>query len=312
MRNQAINATFDCFKKSSNTSHEKEDTKSICIRGGTETNLDQIEEVYQNRQNETHSDLFQDLESFGDNISTGQRTDSRLNQSNINVSEENKEKNIKQNFIEKENKTEQKTSFLLEYYSSYIESIKKDKEKKKEISKIKKVIDAGNIKPYIPIKYRIEPQNNNTKDQSENRTQNQNISNLEFFGIPNNIGFNVPNYQLNQNQTCLRNNIQFSTSTNQFNPYVINSDFSLSSLNINIAKLMKTIRINDETAISIYKEYPGDTYRLVEYRLENNNHNENNIINNYYFHDIKDALNYVNEYFKREEKTKLNSEGIKK
>ena len=289
MRNQAINATFDCFKKSSNTSHEKEDTKSICIRGGTETNLEQIEEVYQNRQNETRSDLIQDLESFGDNISTGQRTDSRSSQNNINVSEENKDKNQNQNYIEKENKTEQKTSSILEYYSSYMEAIKKDQEKEKEKSKIKKVIDAGNIKPYTPIKDRI-------------KHKNINIQNFRFFGIPSNIGFNAPNYQLNQNQIYSRNNIQLSSSTNQFNPYYIDSDFSLSSLNINIAKLMKTIRINDETAISIYKEYPGDTYRLVEYRLENNNHNENNIINNYYFHDIKDALNYVNEYFKREEK----------
>ena len=113
MRNRAINANFECFKKSSNTSHEKENTQSTCIRGGKETNLEQIEEVYQNRQNETSSDLIQDLESFGDNISTGQRTDSRLSQNNINISEENKDKNQNQNYIEKENKTEQKTSSIL-------------------------------------------------------------------------------------------------------------------------------------------------------------------------------------------------------
>lgn len=266
MRNRAINANFDCFKKSSNTSHEKENTQSTCIRGGTETNLEQIEEVYQNRQNETRSDLIQDLESFGDNISTGQRTDSRLSQNNINVSEESKDKNQNQNYIEKENKTEQKTSSILEYYSSYMEAIKKDQEKEKEKSKIKKVIDAGNIKPYTPIKDRI-------------KHKNINIHNFRFFGIPSNIGFNAPNYQLNQNQIYSRNNIQLSSCTNQFNPYYIDSDFPLSSLNINIAKLIKTIRINDETAISIYKEYPSYIYRLVEYKLENNNHNENKIIN---------------------------------
>lgn len=292
MRNRAINANFDCFKKSSNTSHEKENTQSTCIRGGTETNLEQIEEVYQNRQNETRSDLIQDLESFGDNISTGQRTDSRLSQNNINVSEENKDKNQNQNYIEKEKKTEQKTSSILEYYSSYMEAIKKDQEKEKEKSKIKKVIDAGNIKPYTPIKDRI-------------KHKNINIPNFRFFGIPSNIGFNAPNYQLNQNQIYSRNNIQLSSSTNQFNPYYIDSDFPLSSLNINIAKLIKTIRINDETAISIYKEYPSYIYRLVEYKLENNNHNENKIINNYYFLDVKEAFNFVNEYIKRGEKMKL-------
>lgn len=289
MRNRAINANFDCFKKSSNTSHEKENTQSTCIRGGTETNLEQIEEVYQNRQNETRSDLIQVLD-FGDNISTGQRTDSRSSQNNINVSEENKDKN--QNYIEKENKTEQKTSSILEYYSSDMEAIKKDQEKEKEKSKIKKVIDAGNIKPYTPIKDRI-------------KHKNINIHNFRFFGIPNNIGFNAPNYQLNQNQIYSRNNIQLSSSTNQFNPYYIDSDFPLSSLNINIAKLIKTIRINDETAISIYKEYPSYIYRLVEYKLENNNHNENKIINNYYFLDVKEAFNFVNEYIKRGEKMKL-------
>ena len=78
-------------------------------------------------------------------IKTGQRTDSRLSQNNINVSEESKDKNQNQNYIEKENKTEQKTSSILEYYSSYMEAIKKDQEKEKEKSKIKKVIDAGNI-----------------------------------------------------------------------------------------------------------------------------------------------------------------------
>ena len=292
MRNRAINANFDCFKKSSNTSHEKENTQSTCIRGGIETNLELIEEVYQNRQNETRSDLIQDLESFGDNISTGQRTDSRLSQNNINVSEENKDKNQNQNYIEKENKTEQKTSSILEYYSSYMEAIKKDQEKEKEKSKIKKVIDAGNIKPYTPIKDRI-------------KHKNINIHNFRFFGIPSNIGFNAPNYQLNQNQIYSRNNIQLSSSTNQFNPYYIDKDFPLSSLNIIIAKLIKTIRINDETAISIYKEYPSYIYRLVEYKLENNNHNENKIINNYYFLDVKEAFNFVNEYIKRGEKMKL-------
>ena len=234
MRNRAINANFECFKKSSNTSHEKENTHSTCIRGSTETNLEQIEEVYQNRQNETRSDLIQVLD-FGDNISTGQRTDSRSSQNNINVSEENKDKNQNQNYIEKENKTEQKTSSILEYYSSYMEAIKKDQEKEKEKSKIKKVIDAGNIKPYTPIKDRI-------------KHKNINIHNYRFFGIPSNIGFNAPNYQLNQNQIYSRNNIQLSSCTNQFNPYYIDSDFPLSSLNINIAKLIKTIRINDENS----------------------------------------------------------------
>ena len=173
-----------------------------------------------------------------------------------------------------------------------MEAIKKDQEKEKEKSKIKKVIDAGNIKPYTPIKDRI-------------KHKNINIHNFRFFGIPSNIGFNAPNYQLNQNQIYSRNNIQLSSSTNQFNPYYIDSDFSLCSLNINIAKLIKTIRINDETAISIYKEYPSYIYRLVEYKLENNNHNENKIINNYYFLDVKEAFNFVNEYIKKGEKMKL-------
>ena len=177
MRNRAINANFDCFKKSSNTSHEKENTQSTCIRGGTETNLEQIEEVYQNRQNETRSDLIQVLD-FGDNISTGQRTDSRSSQNNINVSEENKDKNQNQNYIEKENKTEQKTSSILEYYSSDMEAIKKDQEKEKEKSKIKKVIDAGNIKPYTPIKDRI-------------KHKNINIHNFRFFGIPSLLPINL-------------------------------------------------------------------------------------------------------------------------
>ena len=215
-----------------------------------------------------------------------------MSQNNTNVSEESKDKNQNQNYIEKENKTEQKTSSILEYYSSDMEAIKKDQEKEKEKSKIKKVIDAGNIKPYTPIKDRI-------------KHKNINIHNFRFFGIPSNIGFNAPNYQLNQNQIYSRNNIQLSSCTNQFNPYYNDSDFPLSSLNINIAKLIKTIRINDETAISIYKEYPSYIYRLVEYKLENNNHNENKIINNYYFLDVKEAFNFVNEYIKRGEKMKL-------
>jgi len=134
MRNRAINANFECFKKSSNTSQEKENTQSTCIRGGSETNLEQIEEVYQNRQNETRSDLIQDLESFGDNISTGQRTDSRLNQNNINVSEESKDKNQNQNYIEKENKTEQKNfiyiRILFFVYGGYKKRSRKGKRKK--------------------------------------------------------------------------------------------------------------------------------------------------------------------------------------
>ena len=48
---------------------------------------------------------------------------------------------------------------------------------------------------------------------------------------------------------------------------------------------------------------------MVEYGLKNNIHNENNIINNYYFHDVEEAYNFI---IQNEENMKLNSNRIKK
>ena len=42
MRNQAINATFECYKKRSKSFDDK--TKSSCVKGGEEGNFFQIED----------------------------------------------------------------------------------------------------------------------------------------------------------------------------------------------------------------------------------------------------------------------------
>ena len=338
MRNQAINATFDCFKKNPDSSQDKENTNSKCIRGGQETNVEQIQDILnQNSQNIQGSNLLEEDEFYGNNISTGQRTDSLLSQNNSNDSEENNEKNKKPNFIKKsdfigiENKKEQKNSFTFGYYASSLDLIKNIEEREKEIREIRNIIDINKYKPYIPNKFRNKPQNIYQKNQNENSIhiseQNKdskqfknfdqnniqvNEPNYSFFENPNNIRLNASNLRLNPGGINFRNNIHFSASNNQFNPYGINSDFDLSSLPIKLSKLIKTIPIDNKIAISIYKEIPGSFYKLVEYKTANNNLNENNIINNYYFHDVNEAYNFINEYIKKEGISIFNSDGIKK
>ena len=124
--------------------------------------------------------------------------------------------------------------------------------------------------------------------------------------IPNNIKFKAPNYRLNLAEKFFRNNIQFSASNNQFNPLFPNSNFSLSSLGIKIQKLIKKTQINNDTALSVYEDKVNSIYKLVEYELKNNIHNENSIINNYYFRDVEEAYNFI---IQNEENMKLNSNG---
>ena len=114
---------------------------------------------------------------------------------------------------------------------------------------------------------------------------------------------------MNLAEKFFRNNIQFSASNNQFNPLFPNSNFSLSSLGIKIQKLIIKIQINNDKAITAYEDKANSKNKLVQYGLKNNIHNENNIINNYYFHDVEEAYNFI---IQREENMKLNSNEIKK
>ena len=109
MINHQINANFESLRKSSKSPNANENSKSICVRGGIETNIEQIEEeiINQNGQNVKDSVLDKEAELYGDNISTGQRTDSGLNQSSINNSEENNLES-KNNVISQENKEKNK------------------------------------------------------------------------------------------------------------------------------------------------------------------------------------------------------------
>ena len=78
MRNQAINATFECYKKRSKSFDDK--TKSSCVKGGEEGNFFQIaDELNKNIQNEQDLDFFKENELYGDNIRTMPRTVSLLN-----------------------------------------------------------------------------------------------------------------------------------------------------------------------------------------------------------------------------------------
>ena len=85
-------------------------------------------------------------------------------------------------------------------------------------------------------------------------------------------------------------------------------------LSIRIFLQIDTFKIDDTKVISIYKDIPSGLYKLVEYKLEDNDHNgnKNNNINNYYFKDVNEAIKFINESLKREESKKLNSNGIKK
>ena len=108
MINHQINANFESLRKSSKSPNANENSKSICVRGGIETNIEQIEEIINpNGQNVNDSVLDKEAELYGDNISTGQRTDSGLNQSSINNSEENNLES-KNNVISQENKEKNK------------------------------------------------------------------------------------------------------------------------------------------------------------------------------------------------------------
>ena len=74
------------------------------------------------------------------------------------------------------------------------------------------------------------------------------------------------------------------------------------------------VEIDNTKVISMYKDIPSGLYRLVEYKLEDNDHNgkKNNTINNYYFKNVNEAIKFINESLKREESKKLNSNRIKK
>lgn len=346
MRNQAINATFECYKKRSKSFDDK--TKSSCVKGGEEGNFFQIEdELNKNIQNEQDLDFFKENELYGDNIRTMPRTVSLLNKKVFSRSEENKPSKkidslfqgkkvkkkgpnfiLKSDFLKNGNKMEQKNSFQIGNYTPNIDNIINDDEKEKIRNSIKQSIETENIKPYIPKKDRNKPLNIYQKNQSENCfhtigqsmepnqytyfNQNKiqiNGPNYQFLEIPNNIKFKAPNYRLNLAEKFFRNNIQFSASNNQFNPLFPNSNFSLSSLGIKIQKLIIKIQINNDKAITAYEDKASSNNKLVEYGLKNNIHNENNIINNYYFHDVEEAYNFI---IQREENMKLNSIEIKK
>ena len=219
----------------------------------------------------------------------------------------------------------QKNAFQIGNYTPNIDNIINDDEKEKIRNTIKQLIETKNIKPYIPKKDRFKPTNIYQKNQNENCfhtigqsmepnqftyfNQNKiqiNGPNYQFLEIPNNIKFKAPNYRLNLAEKFFRNNIQFSASNNQFNPLFPNSNFSLSSLGIKIQKLIIKIQINNDKAITAYEDKANSNNKLVEYGLKNNIHNENNIINNYYFHDVEEAYNFI---IQNEENMKLNSNG---
>ena len=99
--------------------------------------------------------MDKEAELYGDNISTGQRTDSGLNQSSINnseennlesknnvISQENKEKNKnkkkRKNFVRKsdclegESITQQTNSMTFKYYSSSLNYLKEGRKKRRK------------------------------------------------------------------------------------------------------------------------------------------------------------------------------------
>ena len=47
MINHQINANFESLRKSSKSPNANENSKSICVRGGMETNIEQMEETAQ-------------------------------------------------------------------------------------------------------------------------------------------------------------------------------------------------------------------------------------------------------------------------
>ena len=235
---------------------------------------------------------------------------------------------LKSDFLKNGNKMEQKNSFQMGNYTQNIDDIINDDEKEKIRNTIKQLIETENSKQYIPKKDRNKPLNIYKKNQNQNCfhifgqsmepnqftyfNQNKiqiNGPNYKFLENPDNIKFKAPNYGFNQAENFFRNNIQFSASNNQFNPLFPNSNFSLSSLGIKIEELKKKILINNDTAITVYEDKVNSSSKLVEYGLKNNIHNENNIINNYYFHDVEEAHNFI---IQRELNMKLNSNGIKK